>query len=72
MYHWAAFSSKNVVNYTGAGIIGLMLIFAGSTPLTEYISVNKYPQYREYQQLVGRFLPGRLGGFPRWSKSKKA
>ena len=38
-----------------------MLLFQGSTWLTELISARKYPDYKEYQRRVGRFLP-KLGG----------
>lgn len=33
------------------------MIFQGSTPLGEEISAGKYPEYKDYQRLVGRFLP---------------
>jgi steroid 5-alpha reductase family enzyme len=62
VYHWAAFMSKSYFNYSLAGTIGYFYIFMASTPLTESISASKYPQYKEYQQLVGRFMPGFLGG----------
>lgn len=38
-------------------------MFAGSTPLTEYISAGKYPEYKVYQQKVGRFLPSVFGSY---------
>lgn len=61
-YHWAGFAAHNLVNWTGFGTIGYVLIFLGSTPLTEWISAGKYPEYKEYQKLVGMFVPGLLGG----------
>ena len=61
-YQWAAFSSKVPLNWSGLGILGLLGIFYGSTRLTEYVSAKKYPQYKEYQRLVARFIPGMLGG----------
>jgi steroid 5-alpha reductase family enzyme len=36
------------------------LVFAGSTPLTEWISSGKYPEYKLYQQRVGKFIPSIL------------
>jgi hypothetical protein len=38
-------------------------VFAGSTPLTEYISAGKYPEYKVYQQRVGKFLPSIFGSY---------
>jgi steroid 5-alpha reductase family enzyme len=61
-YNWAAFASSALINWTMVGTVGYVLIFCGSTPLTEWISANKYPQYKEYQKLVGMFVPGLLGG----------
>lgn len=37
-----------------------LILFQGSTWLTERISARKYPEYKEYQARVGKFLP-RLG-----------
>ena len=34
-----------------------MLVFQGSTPITEWISGSKYPEYKLYKKRVGRFLP---------------
>ena len=42
-----------MVNYLG--------VFAGSTPLTEWISAGKYPEYKVYKQRVGMFLPWPFG-----------
>lgn len=39
------------------GAFLLSLLFVGSTALTERISVSKYPEYRQYQQRVSRFVP---------------
>jgi len=58
-YQWAAYSSRSYpLNFAVFGVIAYLLIFALSTPLTEAISSSKYPEYKEYQRLVGRFLPG--------------
>lgn len=43
-----------------------MALFQGSTWLTELLSAQKYPEYSEYQKLVGMFVPRPLllfGGF---------
>ena len=56
-YLWAAFRTENYFQWTGLGAVGYLLIFQGSTPLTEAISAGKYPEYAEYQARVGRFIP---------------
>jgi hypothetical protein len=33
------------------------MLFQGSTSFSEGISAGKYPEYKDYQRLVGRFLP---------------
>jgi hypothetical protein len=38
-------------------MIAYLLVFQGSTPITEYISASKYPEYSQYKKKVGRFLP---------------
>lgn len=47
----------NLVNYSILGPFVLNLIFLQSTPLTERISLSKYPSYKEYQSKVSRILP---------------
>lgn len=57
LYQWGCYSTDTFYNWTAVGAIIYLLIFQGSTPMTEGISASKYPQYKEYQQRVGRFLP---------------
>ncbi|KAJ5174747.1 Protein of unknown function DUF1295 [Penicillium canariense] len=57
MYLWAAYRTETYVSWTGIGLLGYLLIFQGSTRLTETISAGKYPEYSEYQARVGRFIP---------------
>jgi len=33
------------------------MLFQGSTWFTEYITSGKYPEYHDYQQAVGMFVP---------------
>lgn len=68
MYAWAAYDTGNYFNWTVIGAILYVSIFQGSTPLTERISAGKYPEYKEYQARVGRFLP-RFSLEPRYQKS---
>ncbi|KAI9256572.1 hypothetical protein BDA99DRAFT_539635 [Phascolomyces articulosus] len=59
---------KIYLNWTVVGAFFLTLLFQGSTWLTEYISSEKYPDYKAYQQSVNRFIPW----FPRQQKMKTA
>lgn len=61
LYIWGCVSTGSLYNWTIAGPISYLLVFAGSTPLTEYISSGKYPEYKIYQKRVGRFLPKVFG-----------
>jgi len=60
LYQWGSLAS-GVRNYTIVGMIGYLLVFQGSTPLTEGISSGKYPEYALYQARVGQFIPTGLG-----------
>ena len=44
-------------NWSGVGVVLLNLLFLGSTPLTELISAQKYPQYKAYQRETSRLIP---------------
>ncbi|KAH8692923.1 DUF1295 domain protein [Talaromyces proteolyticus] len=60
LYAWSAYLTKTYVSWAGVGALGYLSLFQGSTWLTEKLSAGKYPEYREYQARVGRFIP-------RWS-----
>lgn len=64
LYLWACYRTDTYFHWSGIGALALLLIFQGSTPLTESISVTKYPEYEEYRARVGRFIP-RLSLEPR-------
>lgn len=70
IYVWGCVATLSFYNWTIAGPISYLLVFAGSTPLTEYISSSKYPEYKIYQQRVGRFLPKFFG--KGWSEEEMA
>ena len=73
LYVWACYASwdmgrtdavvewrdvaRTTVNWTAGGMLGYLALFQGSTPLTEWVSARKYPEYEIYRQRVGRFLP---------------
>ncbi|KAL4881128.1 hypothetical protein BJY04DRAFT_218644 [Aspergillus karnatakaensis] len=75
LYLWNCYRTEHFLQWTGLGVFGLLLIFHGSTRLTESISAGKYPEYQEYQARVGRFIP-RFSVAPRYkgtkNKKKKA
>ncbi|PWY91056.1 DUF1295 domain protein [Aspergillus heteromorphus CBS 117.55] len=70
LYLWNAYRTESYIQWTGIGLLGYLLIFQGSTRLTESISASKYPEYREYQARVGRFIP-RLSVKPKYKSSGK-
>ncbi|KAG0263555.1 hypothetical protein BG011_008619 [Mortierella polycephala] len=39
------------------GVLNLTLLFQGSTMLTEYLTSQKYPAYKQYQKTTSRFIP---------------
>lgn len=56
-YFFGVASSGKLINLTLLGPVLLILIFMGSSRLTENISSSKYSEYRLYQNEVPRFLP---------------
>jgi len=56
-YFFGVAASGQWINITIPGPLLLILIFAGSSQLTERISSGKYPEYAAYQKEVPRFIP---------------
>ncbi len=56
-YFFGIAASGLWINLTLAGPLLLILIFIGSSRLTESISSKKYPEYAAYQKEVPKFLP---------------
>lgn len=56
-YFFGVAASGQWINYTIAGPVLLVLLFIGSSQLTENISSSKYPEYVAYQKSVPKFLP---------------
>ncbi|EAS36443.1 uncharacterized protein CIMG_01797 [Coccidioides immitis RS] len=73
LYAWSCYATQTYINWSGAGVLAYILLFQGSTILTESISASKYPEYDDYQYLVGKFIPiPWLGsGHKAMSKKKK-
>lgn len=61
LYAWSCVQSHTTWNWTCVGVINYVMIFQGSTPLTECVSASKYPEYKLYQERVGRFFPALIG-----------
>ena len=51
-------------NWTIVAPILYLILFQASTWLTELLSGQKYPEYKEYQKQVGMFVPS---PFSSWS-----
>jgi steroid 5-alpha reductase family enzyme len=56
-YFFGVAASGRLLNLTLAGPLLLVLLFIGSTILTEKISSSKYPDYALYQKEVPKFIP---------------
>ncbi|RKF65641.1 Uncharacterized protein OnM2_004008 [Erysiphe neolycopersici] len=56
-YLWGSWTTQSFFNWSSIGLISYLLLFQGSTNLTEEITTTKYDGYKEYQKSVGRFLP---------------
>jgi len=56
-YFFSVAASGQWINFTLAGAILLILLFIGSSQLTEGISSRKYPEYTIYRKEVPRFIP---------------
>lgn len=63
-YAYGASITRNYSNWTIVGAASYLFLFQASTWLTELISTSKYPEYKEYQNRVGKFLPSIIGGLP--------
>ena len=57
LYQWACLESYTFTNWTFAGAFSYLILFQSSTWLTELLSSGKYPEYKVYQERVGKFLP---------------
>jgi steroid 5-alpha reductase family enzyme len=45
------------INWTMPGSLLLIILFKGSSDFSEQISAEKYPEYKDYQKKVARFIP---------------
>ncbi len=51
-------------NWTFLGAISYMFLFQASTWFTELITAGKYPEYKEYQNRVSKFMPSLYTDLP--------
>jgi steroid 5-alpha reductase family enzyme len=56
-YFFGVAASGRWINWTISGALLLVLLFIGSTALTEKISSGKYPDYAEYKKRVPKLIP---------------
>jgi steroid 5-alpha reductase family enzyme len=73
LYQWACYTTNSIYNWTGLGALAYLILFQASTWFTELVSAGKYPDYKEYQARVGKFVP-RLGTEPQgnWKVPRQA
>ena len=57
LYAWSSVLTQAYLNWTAVGIGAYLVLFQGSTMFTEWISSQKYPDYRLYQARVAKFVP---------------
>jgi steroid 5-alpha reductase family enzyme len=57
LYQWCCCESYTWMNWTFSAAFAYLCLFQASTWLTEMLSDQKYPEYRLYQERVGKFLP---------------
>ncbi|OJD26889.1 hypothetical protein ACJ73_01719 [Blastomyces percursus] len=63
-YQWSCVKTDQLYNWAGIGALCYVALFQGSTYLTEKITASKYPDYKQYQLRVRKFIP-RLDVEPR-------
>jgi len=56
-YLFGVAASGNWINFTLLGPVLLVILFIGSSIMTEKISSSKYPDYSRYQKEVPKFIP---------------
>ncbi|PFH57510.1 hypothetical protein XA68_14913 [Ophiocordyceps unilateralis] len=63
LYNWGCHATDTLYNWSFVGCASLILLFQGSTFLTESITAGKYSEYAEYQRQVGMFMPMSFRGY---------
>jgi steroid 5-alpha reductase family enzyme len=71
LYQWSCFTTGALYNWTAVGAVAYLGLFQASTWFTELISAGKYPEYKLYQKLVGKFIPKRGSGPVTWADARQ-
>jgi len=56
-YCFSIVATGEPLNWSIAGALLLLILFKSSSDFSEDITTKKYPEYKEYQKTVPRFLP---------------
>jgi steroid 5-alpha reductase family enzyme len=72
IYQWGCWTTDTMYNWTIVGAMSYIFLFQGSTWFTESITASKYPEYKEYQQRVARFIPRLTADLPGDFSDQKA
>ncbi|KAK6585557.1 hypothetical protein PZA11_002284 [Diplocarpon coronariae] len=64
LYQWGCWSSNVLYNWTFLGALSYLILFQASTWFTELITSGKYPEYKEYQRRVPKFIPSMYTDLP--------
>jgi steroid 5-alpha reductase family enzyme len=56
-YLFSVIATGSWINWSMAGALLLLILFKGSSDFSEDISASKYPEYKDYQKKVPRFVP---------------
>lgn len=56
-YGFSVVATGEWINWSIAGCLLLVILFKGSSDFSEALSAEKYPEYKEYQRKVPRFIP---------------
>jgi len=57
VYLFSVAATGQSLNWSMTGAVALHMLFFGSTWITEFISTEKYPEYKKYQQHVSMVVP---------------
>jgi steroid 5-alpha reductase family enzyme len=56
-YLFSVVASGRIINWSMAGCVLLVILFQSSADFSENITSQKYPDYKDYQKRVPKFLP---------------
>lgn len=57
VFFFGAIAARSVLQWTVLGAVLLLLVFIGSTKFTESISLERYPEYAQYQRRTSAVVP---------------